>query len=264
MSSTAQSPAPTKRPRSTRTTRPISDHQRSDLLAAVLQITGQIAGILDLEPLLDQLVQQAKALLGYREVALLLVEGDRLVYRACSGEQARRMGACLPPDEDSLPAQALRLGAPIHAAHARVATFPLIISAHPYGVIEFERASPDGWSAAELEALAALARQSTLAIQNVQRHMATQQQLRERALLEQIRTSMVGQPSLSDLLHDLVEKVKDMLGYSLVSLYALRGEDLLLKHGCETVKVWSAWPAPQMPQHLRCREVGLQHVRPRL
>ena len=33
---------------------------------------------------------------------------------------------------------------------------------------------------------------------------------------------------------------------------------------CETVEVWPAWPAPQMPQHLRCREVGLQHVRPRL
>ena len=35
---------------------------------------------------------------------------------------------------------------------------------------------------------------------------------------------------------------------------------LPLERGCETVKVWSAWPAPQMPQHLRCREVGLQHA----
>src|SRR5208337_4660564 len=36
---------------------------------------------------------------------------------------------------------------------------------------------------------------------------------------------------------------------------------LSLERGCETVKVRSAWPAPQMPQHLQCREVGLQHVR---
>ncbi|MGZ9112384.1 MAG: hypothetical protein ACXW3X_15225 [Rhodoplanes sp.] len=27
---------------------------------------------------------------------------------------------------------------------------------------------------------------------------------------------------------------------------------LPLERGCETVKVWSAWPASQMPQHLRC------------
>ena len=38
---------------------------------------------------------------------------------------------------------------------------------------------------------------------------------------------------------------------------------LPLERGCEAVKVWSARPAPQMRQHLRCREVGLQHVRPR-
>jgi hypothetical protein len=26
---------------------------------------------------------------------------------------------------------------------------------------------------------------------------------------------------------------------------------LPLERGCETVKAWSAWPAPQMPQHLK-------------
>src|SRR5208283_2857565 len=36
---------------------------------------------------------------------------------------------------------------------------------------------------------------------------------------------------------------------------------LPLEPGCETVKVWSARPPPQMPQYLRCREVGLQHIR---
>ena len=36
---------------------------------------------------------------------------------------------------------------------------------------------------------------------------------------------------------------------------------LPLERGCETVKVWSARPAPQMRQHLGCREVGLQHIR---
>ena len=38
---------------------------------------------------------------------------------------------------------------------------------------------------------------------------------------------------------------------------------LPLQRGCETVKVWSARPAPQMRPHLRRREVGLQHIHPR-
>jgi hypothetical protein len=45
-----------------------------------------------------------------------------------------------------------------------------------------------------------------------------------------------------------------------------RAGTIALPHerGCKTVQVWSAWPAPQMPQQLRCREVSLQHVRLRL
>ena len=87
MSSTAQSQTITKKVHRARAASLMSDRHRSDILAAVLQIAGQIAGILDLEPLLDQIAQQTKALLGYRDVALLLVEGDMLAYRACAGEQ---------------------------------------------------------------------------------------------------------------------------------------------------------------------------------
>jgi len=198
------------------------------MLAAVLQITGQIAGILNLEPLLDQIAQQTKALLGYREVALLLIEGDMLEYRACAGEHSRRLGTRLPRDEDSIPAQALRLGAPIHAAN--VAAFPLLGDTQTYGVIELERARADRWGAAELEALTALARQAAIAIQNAQQHMAAQQHLRDLALLDQIRASVGSQPSLPDLLRDVVDKITTLFGYSLVSLYTLRGEQLLLKH----------------------------------
>ena len=39
---------------------------------------------------------------------------------------------------------------------------------------------------------------------------------------------------------------------------------LTIEHGGKTVKVWSAWPSPQMPQHLRCRDVDIRHVRLRL
>src|SRR4051812_21281953 len=135
MSSIAPSRIPKKRLHSARAA--IRQHQRSDLLAAVLQIAGQIAGMLEIEPLIDQLAQQAKARLGYPEVAVLLVEGDLLVCRACAGAQAVRQGTSVPRDEDSLPAQALRLGAPIYPSTGP-AVFPLLVGAQRYGVIELE------------------------------------------------------------------------------------------------------------------------------
>jgi signal transduction histidine kinase len=228
MSSTAHSSTTTKRMRSAHAASPISNHHRSSMLAAVLQITGQIGGILDLELLLDQIAQQTKAQFGYHSVALLLAEGEMLAYRACAGEQTQMLGTSLSRDEESIPAQALRLGAPIQAAN--IAAFPLLGDTQVYGVIEIERAGAGRWSAADLEALTALARQAAIAIQNAQQHMAAQQHMHELDLLDQIRASVVSQPNLPDLLRDVVDKVTTLLGYSLVSLYTLRGEQLLLKH----------------------------------
>jgi signal transduction histidine kinase len=199
------------------------------LLAAVLQIAGQIAGILEIDLLLDQIARQTQMLLGYRKVALLLAEGDTLAYRAVAGEHSALPGDCLPLDGGSLPARALRLGAPMQAARARSVAFPLIGDECAYGVLETTRAG-GRWSDAELEALAALARQAALAIQNARRHTAAQRRVRELALLDQIRSSVAGQPSLPDLLRDVVDKMATILGYSLVSLYTLRGEQLLLQH----------------------------------
>ena len=67
MSSRTRSQTITKQLRNARAANLMSDRYRSDILAAVLQITGQIAGILDLEPLLDQIVQQTKALFSCSE-----------------------------------------------------------------------------------------------------------------------------------------------------------------------------------------------------
>jgi signal transduction histidine kinase/putative methionine-R-sulfoxide reductase with GAF domain len=228
MSSTAR-PLAAKRLRCHRASSPNSAHDRSNLFATVLQIAGQFAGILDLDPLLDQIARQTQMLLSY-EVALLLVEGDTLTYCAIAGEHNAVLGADLPLNGDSLPAQALRLGAPVLAAQANVAAFPLIGDEQPAGVIELARAGAGGFRFAELEALTALARQAALAIQTARRHTAAQRCVRELALLEQIRSSVVGQPNLPDLLRDVVDKVAMILGYSLVSLYTLRGEQLLLKH----------------------------------
>jgi signal transduction histidine kinase/ActR/RegA family two-component response regulator len=261
MSGTAPSQIAKKQPHSARAVSSIRDHHRSHKLAAVLQIAGQFAGILGIEPLVEQIAQQTKALLGYRNVALLLIENDMLVYRACAGDQVARLGTYLPRDDDSLPAQALRLGAPIYTTHASVALFPLLVDSQPYGIIELERTGTQRWSPAAIEALAALAHHAAIAIRNAQQHTATQQHMRELELLEQIRTSVVGQPSLPDLLRDVVEKATTMLGYSLVSLYALRGEQLLFKHqaGYSTLPSRLSWNDDALGLAARTGAPVLQH-----
>ncbi|HEU5103800.1 MAG TPA: GAF domain-containing protein, partial [Roseiflexaceae bacterium] len=196
----------------------------------LLQIVGQFAGILEFEPLIEQIARQTQAHLRCREVALLIQEGDQLVYRARAGQESGQLGDSVPLQSDSLPAQALRLGAPVQAAQASMAALPLLVAEQLYGVIELARDGADRWSDADLEALAELAHHAALAIRNARQHAAAQRRVRELSLLDQLRTSVAGQASLPDLLRDVVEKVAATLGYSHVSLYTLRGEQLLLKH----------------------------------
>src|SRR5262245_25156487 len=148
MSSTARPLVATKRQRGHCVTSPSSEHNRSDVLAAVLQI----AGILEIDPLVDRITQQTQALLGYRDVALLLVEDDTLAYRACAGEQAR-LGSHIALHGDSMPAQALRSGVPVWAPSSNTAAFPFISDERSYGVLEIARSGADRWSDTEIEAL---------------------------------------------------------------------------------------------------------------
>src|SRR5689334_1541426 len=96
MPNTAQRLTATKRPSASRDTSRSHESDRAALLATLLQITGQFAGILEFDPLIEQIVQQTQALLGCREVALLLVDGDRLVYHARAGQASGQLGDQLP------------------------------------------------------------------------------------------------------------------------------------------------------------------------
>ena len=60
--------------------------------------------------------------------------------------------------------------------------------------------------------------------------------------------------------HDMA----DVSRRSQIAYRCLGAIALLLQRRCKPVKVRPARPTAQMPQHLRCREVRLQHVRLRM
>jgi signal transduction histidine kinase len=230
MPNTAQPRIATRRASASRNASPTAESGHSALLAALLQITGQFVGLLEFDSLIEQIAHKTQALLGCREVALLLVEGDRLVYRARAGQASVHLGDQLLLHGDSLAAQALRLGTPLQAAQVSTVALPLGDAERQSGVLELTHDGATRWSSAEIDALATLAHHATLALHNARQHMAAQRRVRQLALLDQMRSSVVGQPSLPDLLRDVVDKVAATLGYTHVSLYTLRGEQLLLKH----------------------------------
>src|SRR4051794_12406665 len=92
-------------PRAVRPRRGVTDathharpRRRADQLAAVIHVTHQIAGVLEIEPLLEIIVRQTQELFGYASASVLLSEGDALVYRAIAGASSELLGMRLPLD----------------------------------------------------------------------------------------------------------------------------------------------------------------------
>jgi len=221
---------------------PTTQHRdRAALLATAFKISRRIAGILDLGKLSDEITHQIQVEFACRYVALLLPEGDMLARRGFAGTPEQLPEVRVSFSSSSLSAQAYTRAQitliaqnsdlnPLTLPKACVAAIPLLADDQPLGVVELWRASDEPWSDLELEALTDLSHQIALAIINVRRYSEAQRHTRDLMLLEQIHSSLAVQPSLPELLHELVEQTASVLSYPLVSLYMLRGEWMHLLH----------------------------------
>ena len=251
--------------------------QRADLLAVIIEIARQVAQILDTEDLIQTIVQQTQTAFAYYHVGLLLPEGGSLVFRAVAGALAEPPAQHLQLTADHPAARAFargeptiaedRSGTPIEriaealAQTIASAAFPLLLDGQPLGVLDIQHNAARRWGDSELEALSALASYAAIAIQNARRHAEAQRHGQELAILDQIRASIVAQPSLSELLREIVEQTAGTLGYQLVSLYLLRGDKLLLQHqaGHTNLSATMSWNEGILGQVIHSGQPALLH-----
>jgi signal transduction histidine kinase len=222
-------------------TRSARRHDRAFQLAAALGIAQRISGLLDLEPLLNTTAHAIQSVFDCSYVALLLPEGDLLARRAFAGHRAGAPELGVPLVSSHLASWAFRQlqpclggedGAPLRLASQPgcLIVLPLVAEGRPLGVVEAWRSPAEPWSDVEQEALDQLSRLVAQAITSARRYDQAQRRARDLALLDRVRSSLSGQPSLPDLLHDVVAQTAEALGYPLVSLYMLHGERLVLLH----------------------------------
>jgi PAS domain S-box-containing protein len=103
---------------------------------------------------------------------------------------------------------------------------------------------PTPFSDDDVELLTLLAAQAAIALRNAQlvnslqeseqryRTLLAQEQrqAQELALLDRVRTALAGELDLPTLLRTVVEAIAETFGYTLVSLYLLEGDTLVLQH----------------------------------
>jgi signal transduction histidine kinase len=193
---------------------------------------GQVVtSSLDLNEVLERVLLQVSSLLGAEGVAILLPEGEELVFAASSGPGAERLKGHRMPLTEGVAGYVMRAGegvwkgsnAPnhpavdIYRAVEEVGRFhteallaePLRLKGQTIGVLEAAHSRPEAFSASDKQALEAAASWAAIAIGNAQLHRQAQEERELRAQIEE----------RSRLVRDLHDAVVQSL-YSLTLLAA--------------------------------------------
>jgi signal transduction histidine kinase len=178
--------------------------QTMDALARMGQI---VTSSLDLNEVLERVLFQVSSLLGAEGVAILLPEGEELVFAASSGFGAERLKNHRMPLNEGVAGYVLRTGncvwigsnAPepsavdIYRAVEEVSQFstqallaaPLKLRGATIGILEAAHSRPDAFSSTDKQTLEAAASWAAIAIGNAQLHRQAQEERELRALMEE-------------------------------------------------------------------------------
>jgi signal transduction histidine kinase len=198
---------------------------------ALTRMGQAVTSSLDLNEVLERVLLQVSSLLGAEGVAILLPEGEELVFAASSGPGAERLKGHRMPLMEGVAGYVMHTGdgvwkgsnaaehlvVDIYRAVEEVSRFstqallavPLKLKGETIGVLEAAHSRADAFSPSDKQTLEAAASWAAIAIGNAQLHRQAQEERELRALMEE----------RSRLVRDLHDAVVQSL-YSLTLLAA--------------------------------------------
>lgn len=108
-----------------------------------------------------------------------------------------------------------------------VLSAPILAGVQTLGVISLLAESP--FKPEQLELLQAIGQQVGLALSNARRYQLTVRQLRERTVLQQVAQVVTKRLEIQPLIREITRQVGQELGYPIVELYLVEGDQLVLK-----------------------------------
>ncbi len=234
--------------------------RQNEYLSALHETTLGLMHRLDLDDLLEAIVKRATYLLGAAFGWLYLVDEktNTLEVKFGSAQFDEYIGNRLEPGE-GLAGQVWVTGQPIavddyatwphrsakfaaHLIHAAVGV-PLTLDDQIIGVLGVSQTKPGvPFDAEEVTLLTRFGQLAAVAIDNAQLYTTSRRQAQEMALLNQVRTALASELDLSALLRTVVEAIASTFGYTLVSLYLLENDALVLQHQVGYDRVLSRIP----------------------
>jgi len=232
-----------------------SAQRQTQELALLDRVRLALARELDFSSIIRTVVEGIADTFDYSLVTLYLLENDLLVNQHQVGYQRTIMNI---PISQGITGRVARTGKPELVEDvfqdadfigdsddviSEVAV-PLFDQGRVAGVLNVESSRGISLKDADLQIITALSEHVSIAIERArlyasiqkseasyrQLYATAQRQAQELALLDRVRLAIAGELDLPAIIHSVVEAIADTFGYTLVSLYLLEGDHLVLQH----------------------------------
>ena len=220
--------------------------QRAD---ALRRVTSDIGSRLDLDEILDRLVDHTQVLFSADRVAAFLFEEDGTRRMAASRGLSRAwIAAVTSVDGSTLGSAAIAARRPMFATHYRddpragplraaviqegfdtVCIAPLLDGdrAEPLGILGVYHDDPHPWSDDELETMAALATQASVAIKSARTYAQLATWTAQFQSIQQLGTRLNRLTSVKEIGTAIATELRQLIDYHNVRVYRLHGQDLI-------------------------------------
>ena|GEM_PF-755203 len=220
--------------------------QRAD---ALRRVTSDIGSRLDLDEILDRLVDHTQVLFAADRIAAFLFEEDGTRRMAASRGLSRAwISAVTAFDGPSLATSAIAARRPMYAVHYgedpragnlraavvqegfdSVCIAPLLDGdrAEPFGILGVYHDLPHPWSEDELETMAALATQASVAIKAARNYAQLATWTAQLQSIQQLGARLNRLKSVTEIGTAIATELRQLIDYHNVRVYRLYGEELI-------------------------------------
>jgi len=225
-----------------------AEQRRAEQFRVISDVSRHMISTLDVDDLLTQIVRSIRENMGYHHVGISLVEGQDLVVKAGAGPafedpafqplQATVGGRGITgwvagsgepllvrdvsQDERYVPLT------PESQTRAEVCV-PLRTKEAVIGVLNVESDELDAFDRNDLAILQSIANQAAIAIQNARLFASEQRRAEQFRLLSELGARITSLVTVAELLDQTVRLVNEVLGYYLVGIGLVEGDELVIK-----------------------------------
>ncbi len=250
-----------------------AEQRRAEQFRVISDVGRQITSILAVDELLAQMTRLIQETFNYYHVGIGLIEGDEMIYKVGAGllwddPQFEFQPARLKVGEQGITGWVAATGQPLLVPDVSQEPRYIMISGSKtrselavplktkdaiIGVLNVESDRLDDFDESDLAVLQSLAHQAAMAIENARLFEAEQRRAEQFRVISEVGRRMTSILPADELLWEIALLVKQTLGYYLVGIGLVEGDELIFKAGAGGV-----WEIPRFqPPRLKVGREGI-------